>query len=235
MRSSPAGTTRLTRPISAARSAEIMSPVSSISIACLRATLRESATIGVEQNRPISTPGVANLRCLRGDGEVAARDQLAAGGGGLACTRGDHRLRQGDDLLHHGAAGRHDLLEIGAAAVGVAAPPGELLEVVAGAERRPVGREHDRAHAGRAAIAVSASPSASSSRLGQAVARRRPVKRQHRDSGRRSRAAQRGAARGACGMGVHGASRLRPRSFDSAGPRAPIVSGCAQTGEQGQV
>ncbi len=50
-----------------------MSPVSSISIAALRATLRDSATIGVEQNRPMSTPGVANLAAV----EAIARSQLA--------------------------------------------------------------------------------------------------------------------------------------------------------------
>ena len=57
----------------AACSAEIISPVSSISIACLRDTLRDSATIGVEQNRPILTPGVANLAAR----EATARSQLA--------------------------------------------------------------------------------------------------------------------------------------------------------------
>ena len=35
-----------------------------------------------------------NSRGLGGDREVAARDQLAAGGGGDAFDRGDHRLRQ---------------------------------------------------------------------------------------------------------------------------------------------
>ncbi len=73
LRSAPAATTRLISPMRAASSADTMSPVSSISIAALRATLRESATIGVEQNRPMSTPGVANLA----DGEASARSQLA--------------------------------------------------------------------------------------------------------------------------------------------------------------
>ena len=61
------------RPISRARAAVIMSPVSSISIACLRGTLRDSATIGVEQNSPMSTPGVANAAAS----EATARSQLA--------------------------------------------------------------------------------------------------------------------------------------------------------------
>src|SRR3954453_2845979 len=60
-------------PISYALAAEIDSPVSSISIACLRGTLRESATIGVEQNRPMSTPGVANEAAS----DATARSQLA--------------------------------------------------------------------------------------------------------------------------------------------------------------
>src|SRR3984957_2654724 len=59
--------------MSRAVAAEIGSPVSSISIACLRGTLRDSATIGVEQNRPISTPGVAKLAAS----EATARSQLA--------------------------------------------------------------------------------------------------------------------------------------------------------------
>ena len=133
--------------MAAAFSAETVSPVSSISIACLRETLRDSATIGVEQNSPMSTPGVAKPASARGDGEIAARDELAAGRGRDALHRRDHRLGQGDDPLHHGAAGVHDLLEIGAAAVGVAAACGQLLEIVAGAERRTVRRQHDGANA----------------------------------------------------------------------------------------
>ncbi len=42
-------------------------------MACLRDTLRDSATIGVEQNNPMSTPGVANFA----DEEATARSQLA--------------------------------------------------------------------------------------------------------------------------------------------------------------
>src|ERR1700735_852274 len=57
----------------AASSAEIMSPVSSISIAALRGILRDKDTIGVEQNRPILTPGVANFAVR----EATARSQLA--------------------------------------------------------------------------------------------------------------------------------------------------------------
>jgi len=59
--------------VAKAVAAEIGSPVSSISIACLRGTLRDSATIGVEQNNPISTPGVAKAAAS----EATARSQLA--------------------------------------------------------------------------------------------------------------------------------------------------------------
>ncbi len=42
-------------------------------MACLRGTLRDKATIGVEQNKPMSTPGVANFAAR----EATARSQLA--------------------------------------------------------------------------------------------------------------------------------------------------------------
>jgi hypothetical protein len=42
-------------------------------MACLRATLRESATMGVEQNKPICTPGVQNFAAV----EATARSQVA--------------------------------------------------------------------------------------------------------------------------------------------------------------
>src|SRR5579883_3400154 len=72
-RSLPGATTWLTRPMRAASGAEIISPVNSISMAALRPTLRDSATMGVEQNRPILTPGVANLASA----DAIARSQLA--------------------------------------------------------------------------------------------------------------------------------------------------------------
>ena len=53
--------------------ASINLPVSSISIAALRPTARVSATIGVEQKRPILTPGVAN----RASSAATARSQVA--------------------------------------------------------------------------------------------------------------------------------------------------------------
>src|SRR3546814_16224027 len=60
-------------PIPISRRASTSSPVSSISMACLLLTLRDSATIGVEQNRPMLTPGVAK----RAVSAATARSQLA--------------------------------------------------------------------------------------------------------------------------------------------------------------
>ena len=71
--SCPCGTTRFTRPMRCASAASIISPVSSISIAALRGTARASATAGVEQNSPISTPGVAK----RAWSDATARSQVA--------------------------------------------------------------------------------------------------------------------------------------------------------------
>ena len=56
-----------------ASSASVQSPSSSISMACLRERLRDSATMGVWQNRPILTPGVQN----RAFSPATARSQLA--------------------------------------------------------------------------------------------------------------------------------------------------------------
>ena len=53
--------------------ASIRSPVSSISMACLALTLRDSATIGVEQKSPMLTPGVAK----RADAAATARSHDA--------------------------------------------------------------------------------------------------------------------------------------------------------------
>jgi hypothetical protein len=63
----------LIKPMRTASCALTISPVSSISIAALRPTLRDSATIGVEQNSPIFTPGVAK----RAVSAAIARSQLA--------------------------------------------------------------------------------------------------------------------------------------------------------------
>jgi len=67
------GTTRLTKPQSAAVRASMASPVSSISSARLRESTRLTATIGVEQNKPMRTPGVAKVAAS----EAMAKSQVA--------------------------------------------------------------------------------------------------------------------------------------------------------------
>ena len=56
-----------------ASTASIISPVNNIFIASFLFTFLDKATIGVEQNRPMLTPGVANFDEL----EAKARSQLA--------------------------------------------------------------------------------------------------------------------------------------------------------------
>ena len=171
--------------------------MSSISIACLRGTLRDSATIGVEQNRPISTPGRGEARGFGGDREIAACHQLAAGGGGDALDRGDHRLRQMHDGLHHRAAGIHDLREIGAAAIGIGAARGQFLHVVAGGKSRAVGRDHDRADAVVVVNVLQRRVQFGDQAFRQAVAGRRPVEREHGDAAERLAQQDRRLRRGA--------------------------------------
>ena len=67
------GTARLTRPTSSARVVSMNWPVVSISNATLRGTLRDSATMGVEQNKPIFTP----LTPKRVPSAATAMSQLA--------------------------------------------------------------------------------------------------------------------------------------------------------------
>jgi len=136
--------------------------------------------MGVEQNNPISTPGVAKAAAFDAT-EVAACDQLAAGRGRRALHGGDHRFGQLHDRLHHRAARIHDLREIGAAAIGIGAAGGELLHVMARGKRGAAGRDHHRAHAGIVAKLVHRAVQFGDQGLRQAVARRGPVQRQHRD------------------------------------------------------
>ena len=75
-------------------------PVSSISIATLGGTARTSGTMGVVQNRPIFTPGVANRRLACRHGQVAGRHQLASGRRGEPLHAGDDRLGKLPNLLH---------------------------------------------------------------------------------------------------------------------------------------
>ena len=137
------------------------------------------------------TPGVANFAALDAIARSQLATKLAAGRACGALHGGDHRLRQTHDRLHHGRAGVHELLEVGAPAIGIAAPRGHLLHVVAGGEGRAVRREHDDAHALVGRDRGEAFGQRGDQRLGQAVARLRPVEREHRDVVERPRAAAR--------------------------------------------
>src|SRR5919107_1040630 len=59
--SSASGATRLTSPKDSASADGMKRPVTSMSKACLGATLRERATAGVEQNRPTLMPDTAKV------------------------------------------------------------------------------------------------------------------------------------------------------------------------------
>ena len=87
----------------------------------MRDTLRDSATIGVEQNRPILTPGVANFA----DCEATARSQLATNwqpaAVAVACTAAITGCGSATICCITALHMRHDVLEIAAAAIVVAA------------------------------------------------------------------------------------------------------------------
>ena len=97
-----------------------------------------------------------------------------------------------------------------AAAIGIASSRGELLEVVAGAIGRPVGRKHHGAHRRVGGERGQRFGKRGDQRFGEAVARRRPVEGEdgnavgilaQQDRGRRGRSTGRRA------WGVHGLVR----------------------------
>src|SRR6056297_1600159 len=126
--SSSIGTARLIRPSSRARSVSTNCPVVSISKACLRGTLRESATIGVEQNSPILTP----LTPKRVPSAATAMSQLATSWQPAAVA-----MPCGEAMTGCGVSRMAGILGL---------PGGlHLLEVVAGAERLARAGECDHA------------------------------------------------------------------------------------------
>ena len=116
------------------------SPVSSISIACLRGTLRDSATLGVEQNSPKLTPLTANFASL----DATARSHIATSwqpaAVAMPCTRAitGTGSRWIDSIIARAAVEQRAVVverRLGA----------HLLQVVPGAERLAGGGEHDDA------------------------------------------------------------------------------------------
>ncbi len=124
-------------------------------MACLRGTLRDSATIGVEQNNPMCTPGVAKLAVV----DATALD------------RRDHRLWQAQEGEHHGAAALHQLPRVAASTVCIGTMGCQFLKVMAGGEGRSVSRQHHRADALVPGKAFELLRQRRQHRLGQAVAR----------------------------------------------------------------
>jgi hypothetical protein len=118
--------------------------------------------MGVEQNRPISTPGVANF--------------------GDALHGCDHRLRQPHDGLHHGAADRHHMREVSAAAISVGAARAEFFQVMSGREDRAVGGDHYGAHGLVAGDVIESSVQFADQSFGETVAGGRTIQRQHADT-----------------------------------------------------
>ena len=149
----------------------------------LARTLRDSATIGVEQNRPMLTPGVQKVAWS----EAIARSQLATswqpGGGGQAVDLGDHRLADSRTIDCISAAQAAMVSAKKARPRSASARRARhFLEIVAGAEDLSRGRDHDDAHrrvvggAGRAPP-VSASISCKRQRVGRRVGERQPQRR----------------------------------------------------------
>jgi hypothetical protein len=123
----------------APRRREMKSPVTSISKAALRDRLRDSATLGVEQNRPRLTPRHGEARIAAGHRQVAHRHQLAARRGGDAVHTRDHRHRQ-RWTVSITCALREQALVVVERGLGA-----HLLQVVAGAEGLAGCAEHDDA------------------------------------------------------------------------------------------
>ena len=119
-------------PHSAAVVASMALPVSSISSARLRPTARTSSTIGVEQNRPMLTPGVAKVEAS----DASARSQAATSWQPAAVAMPSTCAITG--LRSPPNVGHQVRTEIENAAVEINSPPrGHLFQVVPGAERRP--------------------------------------------------------------------------------------------------
>src|SRR5579883_2077243 len=131
-----AGTILFTRPAASASGAEMGSPVSSISMAFFWPTARLKATIGVEQNSPILTPGVAK----RASSAATTRSQVATSwqpaavaipctwamtGWGMACTVSISSVHLENVAVEGGIA------------------PDHFAQVVSGAESRALSAQDD--------------------------------------------------------------------------------------------
>ena len=175
--SSASGATRLTRPKDKASAAEMKRPVTSMSKACLGATLRERATAGVEQNRPTLMPETAKvaLSAATARSQVATSWQPAAVA--MPCTRAITGTGQIDDALHDPAALGEQGFVVVLARIGA-----HLLEVVPGAEGLAGRRENDAANGLVVLDIVERRLQRRQHLLGQGVELGRPVEGQRHDS-----------------------------------------------------
>ena len=126
--------------------------------------------------------GRREFRFLRGDGEIAARDELAASRGRDAVDAGDDRLRAVDDRLHERRAELHRIREEGAATIIARTSGGEFLQVMTGAEAGAGAREDDGADGGVLAHGLDFGGQGNHQLFGEAVALLRAVKREGRDA-----------------------------------------------------
>ena len=172
--------TRLTRPRALRLSASMKSPVSSISIACLRGDVARQGHARRRAEQPEVDAADGELRVGRGDCQVAHRHQLAARRGGDAVHARNHRHRQALDRQHHAACSGRT-----ACVVVQRRLRAHLLQVVAGAERLAGGGQHDGS---RRLVVRRSRPTracnAASIASRQGVELLRPVQRQRDDAAR---------------------------------------------------
>ena len=135
--SSSSGTTRLIRPHSAAVAASIASPVNAISSARLRPIVAGDGDERGVAEQPALAAGNGEAGRVGGDGEVAAGDELAPGGGRQRVHPRAHRLRHRLDRRHHLRADVEDLLRL------LERGAGHVAEVVPGREHRPASGDDD--------------------------------------------------------------------------------------------
>ncbi len=112
-------------------------------MARLRGTLRESATIGVEQKRPDVHARCREVGGFGGDGEIACRAELTSGRRRASFDDRDDGLRAGDDGAHHRRAIAHRFTKESLAAVGIGAMRRHFLEIVPRRKDLAVGGENN--------------------------------------------------------------------------------------------
>jgi len=179
--------------------------VSSISIACLRGMLRDSATMGVEQNQAdIDAGGGEALRPRRRPRDRSSPRVWQPAAVAMPCTAATTGFGRSTTACIIALQAFMILPEIGTAAIGIAAARGQFLHVVARGEGRTVGRDDDGADAVVVVDLLQRAVQLSDQALRQAVARRRPVEGEDADAAdiflQQDRRLQRGRASSLAGI-----------------------------------